>query len=112
MGKAKTLKKRKAFSIERMRPGKLKAGIKTLKHDPEANLQDPDFIKAAIINALWDGDLETMKEIIKGYYEAVDLQKALTRVDLKRRTFYEALSKNGNPRVETLSKILSGLKVS
>ncbi|MGE3757051.1 MAG: DNA-binding protein [Pseudobdellovibrionaceae bacterium] len=110
MGKAKTSKKRKAFSIEDLQPVKLKAGVKTSPHDPNKNLRDPEFIKAAIFEALWDGDIEAMKEIIKAHYEAVDLQETLDRVDLKKRTFYEALSKKGNPRVETLSKILSGLK--
>lgn len=110
MAKAKTSKKRKAFSIEKMQPAKLKAGVKTKPHDPNKNLRDVNFIKRAIFEALWDGDIEAMKEIIKAHYEAVDLEETLERVHLKRRTFYEALSEKGNPRVETLSKILSGLK--
>jgi DNA-binding phage protein len=112
MAKAKTSKRRKAFSIEKMQSAKLKAGVKTTPHDPDENLRNPEFIKAAIFDALWDGDIEAMKEIIKAHYEAVDLDETLERVDLKKRTFYEALSKKGNPRVETLSKILSGLKAS
>jgi DNA-binding phage protein len=110
MAKTKTSKKQKAFSMNKMVPTKLKAGIKTSPHDPDQKLRDPEFIKAAIFDALWDGDIEAMKEIIKAHYEAVDLQKTLMRVDLKKRTFYEALSAKGNPRVETLAKILSGLK--
>ena len=105
MAKTKTSKKPKAFSIDKMQPAKLKSGVKTTTHNPEQNLRDPDFIKAAIFDALWDGDIEAMKKIIKAHYEAVDLQETLARVDLKKRTFYEALSTKGNPRVETLAKI-------
>jgi len=110
MAKTKTSKKPKAFSIDKMHPAKIKAGVKTMTHDPDKNLRDPNFIKAAIFDALWEGDIESMKEIIKAHYEAVDLQETLARVDLKKRTFYEALSEKGNPRVETLAKILSGLR--
>ncbi len=110
MGKTKISKKPKAFSIEKMESAKIKSGIKTTSHNPDKNLQDPEFIKAAIFETLWDGDINAMKEIIKAHYESVNLQETLDRVDLKKRTFYEALSRKGNPRVETLSKILSGLK--
>lgn len=110
MGKIKTSKKQKAFSIENMQPAKLKSSIKTTAHDASKNLRNSAFIKAAIFDALWEGDIDAMKEIIKAHYEAVDLPETLARVDLKKRTFYEALSRKGNPRIETLSKILSGLK--
>lgn len=112
MAKTKTAKKRKAFSLEKMKTAKLKAGVKTTPYDPDENLRDLEFIKSAIFDALWEGNIEAMKEIIKSHYEAVDLDETLERVHLKKRTFYEALSNKGNPRVETLYKILSGLKVS
>jgi hypothetical protein len=65
MAKTKTSKKPKAFSVDKMQPAKLKPGIKTYPHDPDQRLRDPDFIKLAIFDALWDGDIEAMKEIIK-----------------------------------------------
>jgi len=110
MAKTKTSKKRKAFSINNLQPAKLKLGTKTKLHDPNVNLANAKFIKNAVLEALWDGDINAMKEILKAHYEAVDLDKTLERVNLKRRTFYEALSDKGNPRVETLKKILAGLK--
>lgn len=45
MAKTKTSKKRKAFSIDKMKPAKLKAGVKTIAHDPDENLRNPEFIE-------------------------------------------------------------------
>ncbi len=110
MGKQKTLKKQKPFSLDDMEIVKLKKGVKTHPHDPGKMLRDVAFIKAAVMDALCDGDIEAAKEILKSHYEALDLEKTLERVDMSKRTFYDAVSPRGNPTVKTFAKIMSGLK--
>lgn len=110
MAKTKTSKKQKPFSIEDMEAVTLKKGVKTYPHNPGKNLRDVEFIKTAVMDALFDGDIEAAKEILKAHYEALDLEKTLARVPMSKRTFYDSLSPKGNPTAKTLAKIMSGLK--
>ena len=110
MGKAKTSKKQKAFSLNNLELSKVKSGVKTYSHNPDVNLRNTEFIKEAVINALWAGDLEAVKDILRSHYDAVDIDETLERVSVSRRTFYDALSHKGNPTARTRVKIMSGLK--
>lgn len=110
MGKAKTSRKQKAFSIEDMEPVKLKAGVKTTPHDPNKKLADPNFIAKALVEAFLDSDMEAFKDIIKAHYEAVNTTQALKRAGLKKRTFYDALAPEGNPSLSTVMKMVAGLR--
>lgn len=112
MDKAKTSKKPKAFSIDQLKPTKLKAGVKTYAHDPRQNLVDREFIGHALLECMLEGDVEAFKEIVRAHYEAINTTQALKRAGLSKRTFYGALSKDGNPSLGTVMKIVAGLKQS
>jgi len=110
MGKTKTLKKQKAFSIEDMEPVKLKAGVKTRKHDPAKNLKSSSFINEALLECFLEGDLDAFKEIMRAHYEAVNTTQALRKAGLSKRTFYDAIGPKGNPSISTVMKMVQGLK--
>ena len=111
MAKAKTSQKRKAFSPENMTPTNVKASVKTMPHDPLDNLKDRSFITKALFDCMVEGDMEEFKDTVRAHYEAVNTAKALKEVGLKKRTFYDAISEDGNPSLETVFKLFKGMKV-
>lgn len=54
--------------------------------------------------------MAAFKEIVKAHYEAVNTAAILRNIGLSKRTFYEAISPEGNPRLDTVTKIIQGLK--
>src|SRR5690606_12992846 len=113
MGKTKTSKKRKASSIDDLPSVTLKANVKIRPHDPDKKLQDVKFISEALVQCLFEGDIEAFKEIIRAHYESIEVEKALKRAGLTTSTYYEAIRpQTGNPSLKTIAKILHGLKAS
>jgi probable addiction module antidote protein len=110
MAKTKTSAKPEAFSLVKAPIRKLRKGIRTITHDPTRNLKDVHLINQALLQCLWEGDVEAFKEVLKAHYEAINTAAALKKIGLSKRTFYEALSEKGNPRLDTISKIIQGLK--
>jgi probable addiction module antidote protein len=110
MAKAKTLKRRKEFSLDILPVKRLKPGMKVQSHDPSRNLRDSRFIGEALMECLIDGDMDAFKEILKSHYEAVNTTAALKRAGLSKRTFYDALAPEGNPSLSTVMKIVAGLR--
>lgn len=110
MRKAKISPKRKSFSPEQMPiVGLKKAGV---EYSPTAKLRDKDFTAQAIGEALLDGDHEAVKEIIRNHFEAINAAKALKEANMSKRTFYEAVSEKGNPRLNTLAQIMHAMKAA
>lgn len=110
MAKAKTSKKRKPFSINDLPITKIKSASKITSHDPDKRLKKVDFIAKALIQSLWEGDMNAFKEIVKAHYESVNTSAVLRNVGLSKRTFYEAISSRGNPRLDTINRIIQGIK--
>lgn len=110
MAKTKTSVKPKAFSMDELPIRKLKNPSRAKAHDPDKKLRDVEFISKALMDCLWSGDMAAFKEIVKAHYEAVNTAKALRGIGLSKRTFYEAVSPKGNPRLDTVAKIIQGLK--
>lgn len=110
MGKTKTSRKQKPFSPKNMEVVTLKAGVKTKPYDPQKQLADPTFMASALLESLLDGDMEEFKDTLRAHYEAINITKALRHAGLSKRTFYSALSEDGNPSLSTVMKIVAGLK--
>lgn len=82
-------------------------GVKTFV--PAEWVLNPDNVKEAIIDCLHDGDWDSLREVIQGYYEAMEYRRAVDKSKLSRRTYHQALSKDGNPTAKTLLKLISGV---
>lgn len=78
-------------------------------HSPTERLADPNFIAVALVQCMLEGDEETFKDLIKEHFEAVNITKALKRAHVSQRTFFEAVSKKGNPRLSTIMKIVRAI---
>jgi probable addiction module antidote protein len=109
MAKTKTSQKRaKKFSLDDMPI--VKMNEEGVAYSPTEQLRDKEFIAIALLDALMDGDLPAFKEIIKAHYEALNIDATLKKARLSRRTFYDAMSDKGNPSLQTVSKIMKGIR--
>lgn len=109
MGKAKTSRKPKASYPLGMKPLKVPSLKNVETHSPSEWLADAKNIKGAIMECLQDNDYESLKEILKAHYEAMEYQNALKAAKVPRRTFHHALSDEGNPTAKTLISLISGV---
>ena len=105
MAKTKTSKKPKAFSADKAFSKGVKPGVVVIPHDPSVKLRDIDFIAAALIEALFDGDMEAFKEILHAH---LDARKVVGRI-LPKQTYYDALKPGTNPSAKTLFKMVGSL---
>lgn len=105
MGKAAISKKRKKLS------NKLKTPILTT-HDPYSKeLADPVLIKRAIFQALVEGDLESVRDVLIAHLQTVNKSKLAVKTKLGRQTLYDLMDsdKEFNPSLKTLTLILGDL---
>ncbi|MGR3318261.1 MAG: addiction module antidote protein [Candidatus Anammoxibacter sp.] len=79
-------------------------------------LQDSELAALYLEEALADGDMELFKLALKNVADArLGGMTALSKsTDITRESLYRALSAKGNPRLETLTKVLHavGLRIS
>lgn len=79
-------------------------------------LKDPELAALYLEEALVDGDIELFKLALKNVADAkLGGMSALSKsTDITRESLYRALSAKGNPRLETLTKVLHavGLRIS
>ena len=110
MAKTKTSPKQKAFSLADMPIVKLRERGEV--YSPTAKLRDVSFTMAALASALLDGDDQAIKEIIRNHFEAVNATKILKEAKISKRTFYDAVSADGNPSLHTLAQITRAMRLA
>lgn len=79
-------------------------------------LKDPQTAAMYLEEILADGDMELFKEALKDVAAARvgNMTKLAQETHLAREALYQSLSRKGNPRLDTLSKVLhaAGLRLS
>ncbi|MDA0737840.1 MAG: putative addiction module antidote protein [Nitrospirae bacterium] len=78
-------------------------------------LKDPQVAAEYLEEILADGNMELFTAALKDVADARGGVGALSKkTELNRQQLYKTLSKNGNPRLDTLSEVLHavGLRVS
>jgi probable addiction module antidote protein len=79
-------------------------------------LQDPKAAAVYLDECLADGDMELFTESLRHVAKARlgGIAPLAQTTDLGRETLYRTLSKQGNPRLDTLNKVLTavGLRLS
>jgi probable addiction module antidote protein len=106
MAKTKTSKKLKNSSGDDFPLVKLKPGVKTTSWHPAKEMADPAKVIKALFDSLLDGDTEAFKEILQAHLEARNISKLAKESGISRRTIYAALSKGGNPSLDTIAKLV------
>lgn len=105
MGKVKILKKQKKSLT------KLKSPI-LVTHDPfSKELVDPKIIKQAVLQALIDGDLEAVRDVLIAHLQTVNKSNLAAKTKIGRQTLYDLMDskKEFNPSIKTLSTILDSI---
>ncbi|MDZ4661007.1 MAG: hypothetical protein SGJ18_05240 [Pseudomonadota bacterium] len=85
-------------------------GVRLSHHDPSAIFKNHKEIKAALAEALIDGDKKAFVEILEGYIRAHNILEVCKRTGLSRTVVYEAIGEGGNPSLDTLCKIMTSFK--
>lgn len=101
----KQTKKKPEFSLKNMPETKLKNKLNLTVLDPEISFLDSQKVGAALLECLVENDTETFIEILDSYLRVNKLQVA-KNANLSRATVQQAFSKNGNPTLKTLAKIV------
>ena len=86
------------------------------KETSDKLLSDPEVAALYLEEILADGDIELFKEALKDVASARvgSMSKLAEETHLAREALYNSLSREGNPRFDTLTKVLSaaGLRLS
>jgi probable addiction module antidote protein len=104
------LKKTRSFDFNQMESITLKKGVKLVAHDPNEFLVDAAKIKEALMEALFDGDVDSFKDILAAHLGALDKANLSKASGVSRATVFRMLSHNSNPSLENVAKVLKTLK--
>jgi probable addiction module antidote protein len=77
-----------------------------LKHNPSDFFKSHEKVALALLTSLEEGDPGAFLEILNVYLSA-NRTKISKETKLSRTTIQKALSKNGNPTISTIAKIVS-----
>ncbi len=105
MDKVKTSQKRKKLLVKSKTP-------LLVVHNPYSKeLANPKLIKKAVLEALIDGDLEAVRDLLVAHLRTVNKSKLAANTKLGRQTIYDLMDtkKEFNPSLKTLSIILEEL---
>lgn len=74
-------------------------------------LKDPKYAVLYLEECLIDGDIELFQEALRNVAKARTggVSAVAKQGDLNRENLYRALSKNGKPKMETITKVLDSL---
>ena len=101
MGKVETLQKHassKAVQTGKMRP-----------YDPSKTLGDPRFVQRAIMEALLDGDYESVMEIYSAHLRVLNRSQTAAKLHVSRQHVHRMME-NPNPRMDTFARFMGLLK--
>ncbi len=86
-----------------------KKKLKTYPWDPARYLKTEEDIAAYLNAAFEENDPAIVAEVLGDVARSQGMAKIAERTGLGRESLYKALSRDGNPRVETLMKVVHAL---
>ncbi|OFZ18107.1 MAG: hypothetical protein A2Z20_06050, partial [Bdellovibrionales bacterium RBG_16_40_8] len=106
MGKTKTSKKRKSFSINDVLIVKAGAGLKAKPHDPDSKLRDLQFIAEALAQAIVTGDKKSFLDILAAHIKSKNISEIERKTKINRSTIYAAIENDANPTLDTIISLI------
>lgn len=85
------------------------AKIKTRKWDPAEHIKTEADVVAYLDAALEDGDPALVTAVLGDIARSKGMAKVAKKSGLGRESLYKALSKDGNPKLETFLKVVNAL---
>jgi probable addiction module antidote protein len=101
--------KKLGFCLNDIPQRKLKADADVLSVSSAARLRDQQLIFKALWQCLVEQDIEAFKEVLRGHIEAVNKKELAKRSKTSRRTIYRVLSREGNPTLKSVAKVIHAL---
>jgi len=108
MGKTATSQRRER-SLNAIEPIKLKARKGLSRFNPRPFLSDHEAVSLALMDCLKQGDSDGFKEILSAYLEVVNKAAFAKNAGIPERTLFRMLTPAGNPTLENLARVFSGL---
>ena len=101
----KKISKKRGFCFEDMPALGLNKKAKVTTHHPEEFFKTLSKVGAALIESLIANDTEAFITILDTYLH-INRSNVAKKAKMARSTVQQALSKNGNPTLKTLAKIV------
>ena len=85
---------------------KVKSKVKLTAFKAVKRMKNKKHISKALFECLVANDTEGFKEILRVYLELENKDQFAKSAGISRRTLFRLLSKDGNPRLNNISKII------
>ena len=105
MAKRKTSKK-PVHSLRDMPNLRVKNKVKLTEFRAAKRMRNKKYVSKALFECLAANDTEGFKEILRVYLELENKEQFAKEVGIPRRTLFRLLSKDGNPTLNNISKII------
>ena len=105
MSKRKALKK-PSYSLKDMPTLKAKGKTKFTEFKAGKRIKNKKYISKALLECLAVNDTEGFKEILRAHLELVNKEEFAKNAGVSKRSLFRVLSKNGNPTLNNISKII------
>ena len=86
--------------------------MKLEEHNPDTFLKNPKFIRAALAEALFDGDVDAFKDILAAHIRVISKDEIAKKTGVSRATVFRMLDHNSNPSFENVLKVVRTLKIA
>ena len=91
------------------KPRRLKPGANVRVHDPTITLRDPEFIKGAILEALQDGDYESVIVIYRAHLRVLNRTRTASALKVSRQYVHKMLKSSNTPSLRTFTAFMKML---
>ena len=107
MGKTEISHKRAEFW--RGTEVRLKPGAKVKPYDPTIRLRDPKFIREAILEALQEGDYESVIDIYRAHLRVLNRTRTASALKVSRQYVHKMLKPSNTPSLRTFTAFMKML---
>ena len=105
MPKRKTLKK-PVCSLNDMPALKIKGKTGFAEFKAGKRIKNKKYVVKALLECLASNDTEGFKEILCAHLELVNKEEFAKKAGVSKRSLFRMLSKNGNPTLNNISKVI------
>lgn len=88
------------------RPLRLRPDHTSRVHDPTIRLRDPKFIKKALLEALEEGDYESVVGIYKSHLRVLNRTRTAKALHVSRQSVHKMLKASNSPSLRTFTNFM------
>ena len=93
-------------SLENMPVLKVKHKTKLTPFKAVKRMRSKKYVSKALFECLANNDTEGFKDILRTYLELANKEQFAKKAGIPKRTLFRLLSKDGNPTLKNISKII------